>query len=637
MKRATIVLFMLMLKALAFAQTANYDASLIPKELMPYASAVIRNEEVNIEVKDLDNTVYHTKKAITVLNKNGDDIARIVIWYNKRNPVKSIKGTVYNEFGKPMGKFTERDFADVNSGADYSLFEDSRVKHFIPTIGSYPYTIEYEIEQLSKQSLNFDDWRPNPEENLAVEKSTFTFACAPSFNIRYKEINLPVKAVIGTNKEGQKTYTWAVANMKAVRDEPYSPNPENYLATVKIAPEKFRYEGISGSFTNWNELGRWNYEKLLAGRGVLPPETVERVKELTAGIADPKLKAKKLYEYMQGRTRYISVQVGIGGYQPFLASDVDRTSYGDCKALVNYTQALFKAADIDSWYCVVQSGSRKVSLMSDFATMGQGNHVILCLPFKNDTTFLECTSQKIPFGYLSDFTDDRTVLACTPQGGKLMHTATYTPQTNLQQRKADFIIDKDGSLTGDIKTIYNGTQYDSMEELIDEPAAEQLKALQKLYNNISNLDIEKHTLKVDKTRLPSITENINLFARDFASADNGKLYFSLNPLNRMGRAPRDVRNRSTQVYINRGYTDEDEIVFELPKGYHADNIPLDISLEKPFGKFSAKMTIKGDKLTFKRRMQLLDGTYSKETYRDLVDFYKEVVDADAYNVTLVKD
>ena len=34
---------------------------------------------------------------------------------------------------------------------------------------------------------------------------------------------------------------------------------------------------------------------------------------------------------MQGKTHYISVQVGIGGNQPFLAAEVDKQNYGDCK------------------------------------------------------------------------------------------------------------------------------------------------------------------------------------------------------------------------------------------------------------------------------------------------------------------
>jgi transglutaminase-like putative cysteine protease len=632
--RKVFTVLLLLVTTLANAQV-NYDVSLISKDLLPYASAVIRDQSVYTEVKD-NNTLYHIKTAITVLNKNGDDIAHIAVWYDKSNVIKSIKGTTYNEFGKLTGKFSEKDFEDVNGANDFSLFEDSRVKHFIPSIGSYPYTIEYEYDVKSKQTLNFRDWEPNPYTGLAVEKSSFTFACKPDFNIRYKEINMPAKVNIGANKDGLKTYTWQVNNLKALRAEPYSPLSETYLSRVKIAPQNFVYAGITGSFTNWNQLGRWSYDKLLANRQALPPQTIEHVKELTAGITDVKQKAKKIYEYMQGKTRYISVQVGIGGYQPFLAADVDKLSYGDCKALVNYTQALLKAVNIDSWYCVVYGDNSKVNMLNDFASMNQGNHVILCLPIKNDTTYLECTNQKIPFGFLSDFTDDRNVLACTPEGGKLLHTPKYTSQDNLQTRKAGFTIDKDGALSGDMVTIYKGTQYDNPEELVGEPLTEQVKTLQKMYTNISNLSIEKLDIKQDKKQIPAATESIKLSARDFASADNGKLYFALNPVNKQ-RSIRDVRNRTNPVYINRGYTDEDEIVYTLPAGYHPDMEPLNINLNKPFGKFKMSVTISDGKLIYKRRMELIDGTYDKDSYHDLVEFYQSAADADSYNVTLVKN
>lgn len=634
MKKIFTVFLLLITVTLANAQ-ANYDASLIAKDLLAYASAVIRDQSVYTEVKD-NNTFYHIKTAITVLNKNGDDLARIVVWYDKSNVIKSIKGTTYDEFGKLTGKFSEKNFEDQNAASDMSLFEDSRVKHFSPSIGSYPYTVEYEYDVKSKQTLNFRDWRPNPYTGMAVEKSSFTFACKPDFSIRYKEINMPAKVSIGATKDGLKTYNWQLSNLKALRNEPYSPLSETYLSRVKIAPKDFVYQGISGSFTNWNELGRWNYDKLLANRQTLPPATIARVKEITAGITDVKEKAKKIYEYMQGKTSYISIQVGIGGYQPFLASEVDRLNYGDCKALVNYTQALLKSVDINSWYCVVTGDENKVSMLPDFASMNQGNHVILCLPLKGDTTFLECTSQKIPFGFLSDFTDDRTVLACTPEGGKLLHTPKYTATDNLQTRKAGFVIDKEGDLTGDMLTVYKGTQYDNPTRLIDEQLTEQVKTLQRMYPYISNLHIDKFDIKQDKQEMPVATETVKLTARDFASKDNGKFYFMLNPLNRH-HSIREVRNRINPVYINRGYTDEDEIVYTLPAGYHPDMEPLNVNLSKPFGKFKMSAVLSDGKLIYKRRVEIIDGTYTKDTYADLVDFYQKIADADSYNVMLVKN
>jgi hypothetical protein len=50
---------------------------------------------------------------------------------------------------------------------------------------------------------------------------------------------------------------------------------------------------------------------------------------------------KKALEFMlcSKKSRYVSIQVGIGGWKPILYTDVDRLGYGDCKALTNYTKA----------------------------------------------------------------------------------------------------------------------------------------------------------------------------------------------------------------------------------------------------------------------------------------------------------
>jgi len=622
---------------LTFAAKAqqNYDASLIPKDLLPYASSVVRNEEMTIEVKDLDNAVYHIKKVITVLNKNGDEDARIVIYHDKSDVIKSVKGVVYDQFGKQTDKFSESKFDDVSVGSG-SLFDSERAEHYLPPVSDYPYTVAYEYEEKSKQTLNFDPWMPNAGEGVAVEKSSFTFICSPDFNIKIKESNLPGKAITGRNKDGQKTYSWQISNLKALRYEPFSPSIKNYASSVQIAPEKFAYYGLKGAYTNWNDLGKWISDKLVAKRQDLPAQTIEHVKEITQNITDPKLKAKKIYEYMQSKTHYISVQVGVGGYQPFLASDVDQQNYGDCKALVNYTQALLKAVNIDSYYCIVKSGRQhNISLLSDFASMGQADHIILCVPFKNDTTWADCTSQTIPFGYLGDFTDDRTVLALTPEGGKLLHTPKYPAPLNLEKRKADFTINENGELSGSMSTIFKGTAYEDRDDLLKEQTSEQFKKEQRNYP-INNMDIQTLDIKQDKGFDPSITEIIRLRARDYATLQDGKYYFLLNPANRENYVPKQLRNRVNDVNIPRGETEEDEVTYTIPAGYRLEKRILNVSVDKPFGKFTANMELNGDKLTYKRKFQLIGGTYDKSVYPDVVDFFQSVVDADEYNVVLIK-
>lgn len=613
---------------------SDYKFSLIRKDLLPRASAVVRNMDLSIEVKDLDNVIYHYKSAITILHKNGDEEAAMYIWYNKNTRIRSVRGILYDEFSRPVAKIAERDFKDVSAASDFSLFEDSRAKIFRPAVTSYPYTVEYEYEIQVRHSMCFPRWFPKTSAGVAVEHATLHFSSSPDFTIRYQETNYKGSPVKVEQTDKLKTYTWEAANIQASRYEPYSPAAEELFTSVRIAPDSFKYMGVEGSFTNWNEMGGWMSEKLLKGRNTIPAETAMYINDLTRDITDPKLKAKKIYEYVQQKTRYISVQIGIGGFQPAKAEEVDQTSYGDCKGLANYTQGLLKVAGINSYYAVIYGDEYKQDAIPGFASMDQFNHAILCIPFKNDTTWIDCTSKENPFGYLGNFTDDRLALICTENGGKLIRTPGFTGEESLQYRKAAFNIDAEGNLSGEMITTFSGSQYDNRSELISEPPAEQVKKFQKMYS-LDNAVIENYQLNQDKGSHPKTTETVKLAARNYASLNSKELIVPLNMLNRQTPL-REINNRLNEVYINRGYTDMDELVYTLPEGFNVEAMPENRTVESPFGTYSSTAELAGNVLKYIRKMKLNAGKYPADQYQALVDFYQAAADADIRKLLLVK-
>lgn len=612
----------------------DYRADLIPKNLRSYANAVVRSHETTIEVKALDEVSFKVKEAITILNNSGEEYGYVTVYYNKSRQVKGIKASIYDAQGNLIKKTGNNDFQDVSAINDFSLFEDERVKYFKPQMPDLPYTVVYEYELKLKQTLHLPEWHPQPCGDIAVESSTFTLLAKPDFKTRIRELNLTQPRQETTGKGGTKL-TWTAQNLPALKSEPYSPAADTYLPSVEVAPVDFKYEGLTGQINSWQDYGRWTYQNLLKGRDALPPATVAQINELIKDCPTPREKVQRIYEYAQRKNRYISIQIGIGGLQPMRAEEVDRLGYGDCKALTNYTKALLQAAGISSIYTEVHAGSFKRSYTPDFVSL-QGNHVILCVPLTQqpDTIWLECTSKEAPTGFLGTFTDDRYVLLCTEKGGIITRTPRYEAQQNRQVRQGRLTLEANGTLSGNIETRFEGTQYDNRERLREKSPKEKLNEVRKLYS-LPNLNIIRYDLTRQKIGTPATIEKLELKA-DAGTVNGNLLLLQLNQLNHEMNVPKEVRNRRNKVYVNRGFTDEDVITYQLPAGYLPDYIPAPVDLQTVFGHYQAKAEVKNNELVYTRQLTLNQGEHNPEVYEQLVDFLKKVVTNDHEKLILKK-
>jgi len=627
MKKLNLLLILLVATVLVKAQ--GYAVSQIPSTLKNRAHAIVRDSETIVDMRSPDNVIISISKAITVLNKNGDRQAQLALFYDKNISIKSAKGEVYDELGRQISKFSLSNFKDESAVSDISLFEDSRVKYFVPQVNDYPYTIVYHYEVRNKQNLIIPDWAPLMGFDVAVEKSSYQFICNPVDEIRVLERNYKGKPE-ELISEKQKRMIWKVEGVNAIKHEPYSPNPDTYFPSVQVAPKQFNYYNFKGSYTDWEGLGKLCYDYLLKDRRILPLATVEFVKDLVKNEINDKAKAKKIYEYFQKKTRYISVQIGIGGFQPMKAADVDRLGYGDCKALVNYMQALLETVGIESYYCIVDAGEEKTDLLPSFASM-QGNHVILCLPLANETFWLECTSQDAPFGYLGSFTDDRWVLACTKEGGKLMKTPKFEAVKSRQTRVSALSLSKDGKLSGTLVTNFDGSQFDNHYFLINKSLTERQKQLKYLYD-INNIEFTTIEL-IANTEILQFTEKLSVTIASYGVTNNDRISFMPNVFN-VRRSVPSVRNRLLPLDLKRGYTDIDSIYFDLDDSILPLFLPKKIETTSKFGTYLSEVKMKDGKFCYYRKLVMKDGIFEPSDYEAFENFVNEVASNDRIRITL---
>ena len=290
------------------------------------------------------------------------------------------------------------------------------------------------------------------------------------------------------------------------------------------------------------------------------------------GVEDTLEKAKIIYRYVQENTRYVSVQIGIGGFRPISAIDVDRVKYGDCKGLSNCTKALLEAVGVPAYYTIIEAGDQKVDFEDDFADLRQGNHVILAIPYNNKYYWIDCTSQIHPFGFLGDFTDDRKVLVVTPDGGTIVKTEAYLDEQNYQNTNARYRLSEDGSISGTLSITTKGIQYDNRFFIKEYSDEDLVKHYKRYLGDINNLQVISHSFENDRDKV-TFREDFKISASNYGSLSGERIFLTVNAFNRNKSVPKRYRNRNYPFEVQRGYLDDDDFTIKLPKGYSIETLP----------------------------------------------------------------
>lgn len=618
----------------SFSQDNLHIANTLDPVLKENANSVIRSNEVEVTMESTNKMLTKVKRVITVLSRGGNNDLNAYIHYDNNVKIKNLEALIFNAFGKEIKKFKKNDFNDISAVDGGTLYSDSRVKYLEYTPISYPYTLELTYETINTSTAFLPSFSPIDGYYMAVENSSYTINYPSQIEIRKKEKNFENIDVKREETIGRKYYK--VKNIYAIKPEQHSPTFKSIIPRVMFSASQFSLEGVSAEVKDWNDFGKWMYNDLIKDAYDLSPSTITIINDLVKNETTDIDKAKKIYKYVQDKTRYISVQVGIGGWKPFNASEVDKLGYGDCKGLTNYTMSLLKAVGIESYYSVVSSGSSQQNIETDFASM-QGNHVILSVPIDEKTLWLECTSQKLPFGFLGDFTDDRDVLVIKPEGAEIKHTKKYTTEESTQTIKGNYEIGLDGSIAINAKIESKGIQYDNKYYLDGQPQRDLEKYYKKHWNYINNIDFSKIDLKNNKDEI-EFSEYVNFKAINYATTVGDRMLITLNALNRNTHIPNRYRDRKLPLKINRGFADMDEIEITLPEGYKIEAIFENKIIENKFGKYKISVEEKdNNKLFYKREFVINDGEFPKEDYETYRSLYKEVAKYDNSKITIIKN
>jgi hypothetical protein len=250
--------------------------------------------------------------------------------------------------------------------------------------------------------------------------------------------------------------------------------------------------------------------------------------------------------------------------------------------------------------------------------------------------WLECTSQIHPFGFQGDFTDDRDVLIIKPDGGEIIKTKTYTENDNLKRDSGFYSLTESGTIKASLKMVSYGIQYDK--EFLKERLSkeDQIKTYKEEFSHINNLKINKSIFQNDKNKI-EFTEELEFEAENYAQNMGGKLMFALNAFSQSTAIPKKHRNRELPFEIQRGYTDEDETIIEIPADFQVEAMPNNVELTTEFGSYSIIFNmLANQKIECKRKLIINKGFYESSKFEEYRKFRETIGRTDNSKVVISK-
>jgi len=624
-KHTIIITFLLLL------YSNGNNAHNAPDSLRENAVAVMEKFEAVFSQTDINNATYKETRVITVFNKQGDTYANFYSYGDNFIELKDFSGIIKNASGTVIKKIGKKDLtissmSENLADDDYSILYECKV----PT---YPYTIEITYQQKRRNGiLNYPHFAPIRGYLMSVKNANYTIELPANMNIRY-DSNFDCN--IRDEQVGNKhIYTFSAENLKAITKEPLSPSFRDISPHVTIAPSDFCFDSYCGNMDTWGKFGAW-LSDLQKGKDTLLEEFTNKVKELVKDAERDREKVEILYKFLQNNWRYVSIQLGIGGLQPIAASSVYKTKFGDCKGLTNLMLAMLKVVDIPSNYCTIFMGDKKY-FRANFPNPHEANHVILLVPLKNDSIWLECTSSTIPFGFIHDDIAGHDALVITEGGGKLCRLPVYPDKLNKKVSKLSINISEEGIIKGNMTFEENLHGY--LSNVYYMTSKDRSQVLNYINTNIKfpKIQVDNIHTTENKSPLPSCTLTADFSASDFINKTGTRLFVPIYPLNKGNYDIFSSNSRISDIEISYGYTKSDSITFNIPESYTTESLPKDISLNTPYGTFSTSINHDGNKILFTQNIDIFSGKYDKSEYKEIKAFYNEIAGAMKRRMVLKK-
>ncbi len=396
-------------------------------------------------VVDYDQTILLVESVhkAMMLFKNIENYSEIALRFRGNEQIVRIDARIISPNGI-ITDLTEKDFFYSNDYASEGIFvsDEQTVKFVFPNVekGSI---IEYKYETKKIDDLfGSNRWYIQTslpivynEYVLQTSKRLQTIAYEIGYDLNWNakpyNYEFNTKPVYRHNNPKYTHTEWIIRNIPAFKTESKMPPPRNYLSYIQFAPVYWS--------KGWDYLSKTYFSSMF--QQALNPdlEVIKNSKEIKEAASSELDRIKSSYFYTQ-EIRYVAIELGVGGYQPSLPSEVIQRGYGDCKDKAALLVALLTNMGIKAYPVLVLTNGNG-SIDTKFPLMDFNHMIVKVVTEDKQVIWLDPTSEYAPFGILPWQDCGLDVLVINEDGSSYIDkTPSLNYEENLQHKNIDLTI-----------------------------------------------------------------------------------------------------------------------------------------------------------------------------------------------------
>ena len=519
------------------------------------------------------------------------------------------------------------------------VYSDSKVRR-VSIGGVAPGTIldfSWTTEQLQPILPGdfFSGWRVTT--GRLVRRSRFIVDVPELLQPRLKEENWRQPRRV-TTVGGRRTYVWAVNDVQPIPTEPFAATPNDVWVGITVA-------GRIG----WTDIARWYYG-LSKDRYALTPALEARLAEIVAGARSLDDSLRAVHRWVAQDFRYVSLSLGLGGYQPRTPAAVLDARYGDCKDKATLFIALARRMGVRAYPVLLAAGG---GVDRELPSISQFDHMIAAIEQPGGGYhYADLTSELTPWGELPPSEQGAFGLVVRDDGRGEEITFPLDPAS---RNRAEIAIvgelTPDGRFTGRYTETRTGTrQYELRGPFKQYYTPEEREQVARVLAGRAFEGSQGDSLELFDGRDLRATPRVSVSVRAGRTVQSagGTHIFTL-PLRvyAPASAVAELESMGPRLYpidveavvaaltgAGNGLVEESaELRVTLPDGWRA-RLPADVNATSVFGTYSAQYRQEGRELHVVRRIAGARGTQPKEQGTALMAWLGEIAKDDVKYVVL---